>query len=150
MPWLARAWRDGRCPDAHAVAAMPARTNVNHATLTTGVEPEAHGITGNAFWGRTNAPPRKLGGAGDLLVETVFTVAHERTPPLRTAAAVGKGKLQLMFAAVAGRQAAPDRASGGPARPRLATAIARPATPSTRPRWPARASCSTGPRRSSW
>jgi hypothetical protein len=99
MPWLAHAWHAGAwCPDVHGVAAMPARTNVNHATLTTGVEPEAHGVTGNAFWGRSDEPPRKLGVAGDFLVETVFAVARGQTPPVRTAAAVGKAKLQLMFA----------------------------------------------------
>jgi hypothetical protein len=108
MPWLAHAWRTGAwCGDVHGIAAMPARTNVNHATLTTGVEPEAHGVTGNAFWGRAGDPPRKLGAAGDFLVETLFTVAGGETPPLRTAAAVGKAKLQLMFTTAASRQAAP-------------------------------------------
>ena len=113
MPWLAHAWHASRwCPDAHGVAAMPARTNVNHATLTTGVEPEAHGITGNAFWGRAGEPPRKLGAAGDFLVETLFTVAAERTPALRTATAVGKGKLQLMFASSAHGRAVPTETWG--------------------------------------
>src|SRR2546425_4616852 len=46
-------------PTAHAV--MPARTNPNHVTLVTGVYPEVHGITGNAYWSRTHgAPPEKL------------------------------------------------------------------------------------------
>jgi hypothetical protein len=113
MPWLAHAWHASPwCPDAHGVAAMPARTNVNHATLTTGVEPEAHGITGNAFWGRAGEPPRKLGAVGDFLVETLFTVAAERTPVLHTAAAVGKGKLQLMFASTAHGRAVPTDAWG--------------------------------------
>jgi len=108
MPWLAHAWHAGAwCPDVHGIAAMPARTNVNHATLTTGVEPEAHGITGNAFWGRSGGQPRKLGAADDFLVETLFTVAGAQTPPVRTAAAVGKGKLQLMFATTASGHAVP-------------------------------------------
>ena len=52
-PMLARAWRESRwCPNAQSLASMPTRTNPNHATLMTGVEPEAHGITGNAFWDR--------------------------------------------------------------------------------------------------
>src|SRR5690242_4901621 len=33
-----------------ARAVMPARTNPNHVTLVTGVWPDVHGITGNAFW----------------------------------------------------------------------------------------------------
>jgi arylsulfatase A-like enzyme len=36
-------------------------------------------------------------------------VAHDRTPPLPTAAALGKGKLELMFASTAGGQAAPSK-----------------------------------------
>lgn len=101
--WQASAW----CPGARGRAAMPARTNVNHATLLTGVHPEIHGVTGNAFWDRTREPPRKLGAAADLLTETLFTVAARTRPALRTAAAVGKGKLALMFAASASGQAAP-------------------------------------------
>lgn len=108
-PFLARAWRDSRwCPGVHARAAMPARTNVNHATLLTGVPPAVHGITGNAFWGRGAESPRKLGASPDFLVETLFTVAQASVPPVRTAAAVGKAKLDLMFADTAG-QSAPSR-----------------------------------------
>src|SRR5881628_1502956 len=56
-------------PAAHAV--MPARTNPNHVTLVTGVYPEAHGITGNAYWSRTRgAPPEKLDDAALIEVET--------------------------------------------------------------------------------
>jgi hypothetical protein len=110
MPTLARAWRESRwCPGVHARAAMPARTNVNHATLLTGVSPEIHGVTGNAFWNRTNEPPRKLGAAPDLLTETLFTVAHAHVPPLRTAAALGKAKLALMFTATPTGQVGPTR-----------------------------------------
>lgn len=109
-PNLARYWRESPwCAGVHGRAAMPARTNVNHASLLTGVYPDTHGVTGNAFWDRTAAPPRKLGAAPDLLTETLFTVAHGRTPPVRTAAAVGKAKLESMFAATPGGQAAPSR-----------------------------------------
>ena len=109
MPELTRAWRESAwCPGAHGRAAMPARTNVNHATLATGVYPEMHGITGNVFWARTADPPRKLGAAADFLTETVFTVAAAHDPPLRTALAVGKPKLELMFATTAAGHAVPD------------------------------------------
>ncbi len=109
MPELARTWREGRwCPGAHGRAAMPARTNVNHATLVTGVYPEVHGVTGNAFWARTSDPPRKLGAAVDFLTETLFTLAAAHVPPLRTAIAVGKPKLELMFATTTAGRATPD------------------------------------------
>jgi len=102
-PALDRLWREGAwCRRVIAEAAMPARTNVNHATLMTGVHPDVHGITGNAFWDRVSPAPRKLGAASDFLTETVFTVARGATPPLRTGAALGKGKLALMFAAAEG------------------------------------------------
>jgi hypothetical protein len=108
-PWLARAWREARwCPGAHSSASMPTRTNTNHATLVTGVEPEVHGVTGNAVWDRTTRTVRKLGAASDLLTETIFTVAHRAGRGLRTAAAVGKPKLGKMFSADGTRQMGPD------------------------------------------
>src|SRR5678815_4176541 len=36
-----------------ASAVMPTRTNPNHASLLTGVQPSAHGITGNYYWDGT-------------------------------------------------------------------------------------------------
>jgi hypothetical protein len=108
-PMLARAWRESRwCPGAHSLASMPTRTNSNHATLMTGVEPEAHGITGNAFWDPKTGGVRKLGVATDLLTETIFTVARRAGRGLRTAAAVGKPKLGAMFSADGTRQMTPD------------------------------------------
>jgi hypothetical protein len=108
-PMLARTWRDSRwCPGARSLASMPTRTNSNHATLMTGVEPEVHGITGNSFWDRKTGGVRKLGVAADLLAETTFTVAHRVGIGLRTAAAVGKPKLGTMFSADGRRQMAPD------------------------------------------
>ena len=108
-PTLARAWRTSPwCPGARSKAAMPTRTNSNHATLMTGVEPEMHGITGNAVWDRRTRSVRKLGTATDLETETIFTIAHRAARGLRTAAAVGKPKLGLMFSADGSRQSAPD------------------------------------------
>src|SRR3989441_502246 len=93
--------------DAHAV--MPARTNPNHVTLLTGAYAEAHGITGNAYWSRTpGAPPEMLEDAALIEVETLFTVAETRAPSLVTLGVVGKPKLAHLFAAVPGRQHAPD------------------------------------------
>lgn len=107
-PALERAWRMSRwCPGVRSLACMPTRTNSNHATLITGVDPEAHGITGNAVWDRATRRVRKLGLAADLQAETIFTVAHRANRGLRTAAAVGKPKLGTMFARSA-RQIEPD------------------------------------------
>ncbi len=88
---------------------MPARTNPNHVTLVTGAYAEAHGITGNSYWNREpGAPPGKLEAAALIEVETLFTVAETTAPSLVTLAAVGKPKLARLFAAVPGRQHAPD------------------------------------------
>src|SRR5438067_2690979 len=92
---------------AHAV--MPARTNPNHVTLLTGTYAEAHGITGNTYWSRTPAaPPGMLEDAALIEVETLFTVAETTAPSLVTLGVVGKPKLASLFAAVPGRQRAPD------------------------------------------
>lgn len=109
MPVLARAWHASPwCPGMESVASMPTRTNSNHATLITGVQPEVHGVTGNAVWDRTEARVRKLGTAADLQAETIFTLAHRAARGLRTAAAVGKPKLGAMFAGDGTRQLGPD------------------------------------------
>lgn len=108
-PVLARAWRTSPwCPGIEAVASMPTRTNSNHATLITGVQPEVHGVTGNAVWDREAARVRKLGIAADLEAETIFTLAHRAGRGLRTAAAVGKPKLGAMFAGDGTHQLGPD------------------------------------------
>src|SRR5439155_1632884 len=70
---------------------------------------EAHGITGNTYWSRTPAaPPGMLEDAALIEVETLFTVAETTAPSLVTLGVVGKPKLASLFAAVPGRQRAPD------------------------------------------
>src|SRR5207249_4772694 len=92
---------------AHAV--MPTRTNPNHVSLLTGAYASAHGITGNAHWRRMpEAPAEKLEDPALIEVETLFTVASETAPELETVGVFGKPKLAHLFAAVAGRQRAPD------------------------------------------
>src|SRR5687767_1784398 len=44
-----------------ASAVMPTRTNPNHASLLTGVQPSAHGITGNYYW--DGVAEREMGDA---------------------------------------------------------------------------------------
>jgi hypothetical protein len=93
-----------------ATAVMPARTNSNHVSLLTGVYADAHGITGNAYLARTagGAKPAKLDVAALIEVETLFTVIESEAAGLVTAAVFAKPKLGRLFAAVAGRQRAPD------------------------------------------
>ena len=92
---------------AHAV--MPTRTNPNHVSLLTGAYASAHGITGNAHWRRMpEAPAEKLDDPALIEVETLFTVASETAPELETVGVFGKPKVAHLFAAVAGRQRAPD------------------------------------------
>jgi hypothetical protein len=91
-----------------ARAVMPTRTNPNHATLLTGVYPESHGITGNGYFDRRTRRGRYLDEAALLEVETLFTVAEATRPELVTMGAFSKAKLGRLFAAVPGRQRAPD------------------------------------------
>jgi hypothetical protein len=95
---------------AAARTGMPTRTNTTHATLLTGVHPDAHGIVGNDYWNRSpSAPPARLDAPELLEVETLFTLAETRSPALVTLGAFGKPKLARLFAASPGRQHAPDQ-----------------------------------------
>lgn len=98
-------------PDAPTTirAAMPTRTNTSHASLLTGVHPEAHGITGNAYWSRTvGDPPRKLDEPGLFDTETIFTAAEATQPDLVTMGVFGKPKLGRLFGNDPGKQRQPD------------------------------------------
>jgi arylsulfatase A-like enzyme len=106
MPRLAAAGREGLRTEARA--SMPTRTNPVHATLLTGVLPESHGITGNAYWDRAGKVIRSLDRGEFLEAETLFTVVEATRPASHTIAAFSKAKLGQLFAAVPGRQQAPD------------------------------------------
>jgi ectonucleotide pyrophosphatase/phosphodiesterase family protein 5 len=98
------------CEDGvgEARAVMPTRTNPNHVTLLTGVLPESHGITGNGYFDRRAGVVKSV-DAGELIeVETLFTLAATRQPPLVTIAAFSKAKIGRLFAPVPGRQHGPD------------------------------------------
>lgn len=99
----------GHASELTAQAVMPTRTNPNHVSLLTGVFPETHGITGNAYWSRrVTDGPDKLQAADLIEVETLFTVAETTAPALTTTAVFAKAKLGRLFAAAPGRQRAPD------------------------------------------
>jgi hypothetical protein len=85
---------------------MPTRTNSNHASLLTGVQPAAHGITGNWYW--NGIADDELDDPAQLEVETLFTTIARQRPALVTVAAFAKAKLRTLFGAAPGRQAAPD------------------------------------------
>ena len=89
-----------------ASAVMPTRTNPNHASLLTGVQPSAHGITGNYYWDGT--AEREMGDASMLQVETIFTAVERQRPALTTVTAFAKGKLRHLFGPLNGRQTGPD------------------------------------------
>jgi Type I phosphodiesterase / nucleotide pyrophosphatase len=99
--------RSSYFPAAHA--AMPARTDTNHAALLTGTQTDAHGITGNDFWNRVpGATPQRFDAPELFEVETLFTVAETRLPSLVTVGVFAKPKLARMFGAAPGRQRVPD------------------------------------------
>lgn len=106
MPRLADTAHGGIHGDARA--AMPTRTNSSHMTLLTGVLPESHGITGNAYWDRRSGSPELLEAASLVEIPTLFTVVETTRPDLVTIAAFSKAKLGRLFAGVPGRQQAPD------------------------------------------
>lgn len=89
-----------------ASAVMPTRTNPNHASLLTGVQPSAHGIIGNYYW--DGVAEREMGDASMLEVETIFTSVERQRPALTTVTAFAKGKLRHLFGKAPGRQTGPD------------------------------------------
>lgn len=90
-------------------AGMPTRTDSSHASLLTGVYPEAHGITGNAYWNRTvGDPPRKTDDPALFETETLYTVAETTASQLATMGVFGKPKLGRLFGNEPGKQRAPD------------------------------------------
>jgi hypothetical protein len=90
-----------------ALAAMPTRTNPNHASFLTGLHPEAHGIVGNAYWERRTRRVVKMDDPALFRVETLVTLLERRTPARRTIGAFGKPKLARLLGA-GGGQRAPD------------------------------------------
>lgn len=105
MPRLAAAVRD-RGSWLTADAVMPARTNPNHASLLTGTQPDAHGVTGNWYW--DGAAERELGDPALLEVETLLTAIERQRPVATTVAAFAKAKVRRLLGVAPGRQSGPD------------------------------------------
>jgi phosphonoacetate hydrolase len=57
---------------------MPAVTNVNNASIATGVWPSDHGITGNSFFDERSGKPEYMENAEYLLAPTIFQRGAKR------------------------------------------------------------------------
>jgi len=96
MPRLAAVMRRSNASWLTATAVIPTLTNPNHASLLTGVHPEAHGITGNRYG--TGGAGRDLDDPSLLEMETLFTAIARQRPTFGTVAVLGKSKLRRLFA----------------------------------------------------
>ena len=79
-----------------ARGAMPSLTNVNNASITTGVPPRVHGIVGNYFFDPKSGKEVMMNSASFLRVETIFPAAQRAGR--RVAVVTAKEKLRDYFA----------------------------------------------------
>ncbi|HEX3988074.1 MAG TPA: phosphonoacetate hydrolase [Verrucomicrobiae bacterium] len=79
-----------------ARGAMPSLTNVNNASITTGVPPRVHGIVGNYFFDAKNGKEVMMNSASFLRAETIFPAAQRAGR--RVAVVTAKEKLRDYFA----------------------------------------------------
>jgi len=96
----------GRMPNLHRISvsgyrglargAMPSFTNVNNASIVTGVSPSAHGIGGNFFYDSTTGEEVMMNSAKFLRCETIFPAAVRAGR--KVAVVTAKEKLRDLFA----------------------------------------------------
>ncbi|HEY3853523.1 MAG TPA: alkaline phosphatase family protein [Verrucomicrobiae bacterium] len=79
-----------------ARGAMPSLTNVNNASITTGVPPCVHGIVGNYFYDTKSGKEVMMNSASFLRAETIFPAAQRAGR--RVAVVTAKEKLRDYFA----------------------------------------------------
>jgi phosphonoacetate hydrolase len=79
-----------------ARGAMPSLTNVNNASITTGVPPRVHGIVGNYFYDTKSGKEVMMNSASFLRAETIFPAAQRAGR--RVAVVTAKEKLRDYFA----------------------------------------------------
>jgi len=79
-----------------ARAAMPSFTNVNNASIVTGVSPSVHGIGGNFFYDSTTGEEVMMNSARFLRCETIFPAAVRSGR--KVAVVTAKEKLRDIFA----------------------------------------------------
>ena len=94
MPNLQRMSVDGY--RGLARGAMPSFTNVNNASIVTGVPPAEHGIGGNYFFDATNGEEVMMNSAKFLRCETIFPAAAHAGR--KVAVVTAKEKLRDIFA----------------------------------------------------
>lgn len=79
-----------------ARGAMPSFTNVNNASIVTGVPPSVHGIGGNFFYDTSSGQEVMMNSAKFLRAETIFPVAQRAGR--KVAVITAKDKLRDIFA----------------------------------------------------
>src|SRR5205823_12310751 len=79
-----------------ARGAMPSFTNVNNASIVTGVPPSVHGIGGNFFYDSATGQEVMMNSAKFLRCETIFPAAA--CAGRRVAVVTAKEKLRDIFA----------------------------------------------------
>src|SRR5438132_4148494 len=79
-----------------ARGAMPSFTNVNNASIVTGVPPSVHGIGGNFFYDSAAGQEVMMNSAGYLRAETIFPAAARAGR--KVAVVTAKEKLRDIFA----------------------------------------------------
>src|SRR5438876_1742329 len=79
-----------------ARGAMPSFTNVNNASIVTGVPPSIHGIAGNFFYDSTIGEEVMMNSAKFLRAETIFPAAARAGR--KVAVVTAKEKLRDIFA----------------------------------------------------
>jgi phosphonoacetate hydrolase len=80
-----------------ARAALPSFTNVNNASIVSGVPPSVHGIGGNFFYDSTTGAEVMMNSAAYLRAETIFPAAARSGR--KVAVVTAKEKLRDIFAA---------------------------------------------------
>src|SRR6185369_1568094 len=93
-----------------ARGAMPSFTNVNNASIVTGVSPAVHGIGGNFFYDATTGEEVMMNSAKFLRCETIFPAAARAGR--KVAVVTAKEKLRDIFAAGLVGQASLPAGSG--------------------------------------
>ena len=103
MPTLQRMSAQGY--RGFARGAMPSFTNVNNASIVTGVPPSIHGIGGNFFFDTTTGEEVMMNSAKFLRADTIFPAAGRAGR--KVAVVTAKEKLRDIFAAGLVGQASP-------------------------------------------
>ena len=94
MPHLEKICRAGY--RGLARAAMPTFTNVNNASIVTGVPPDCHGIVGNYFYDTESGTEVMMNSSKFLRAETIFPAAQRAGR--KVAVVTAKEKLRDIFA----------------------------------------------------